>query len=143
MSLDKLNAEVALWRAEDSQRGTAEKSKDRGWVNEYGKMLYDLNVAYGAEKKQLLEEAKVRYTQEYNRLSRLHSLKELDRPKTKPGRSKRGDFSDAVKIAAHEALTEGVGRTKIRMALAIQDTKKLDRVLEEGKALAEQAEEEW
>lgn len=109
--------------------------------NPHGKALHQLNLDWAkirAAHEQRIADDREKYLRAREDLiekSRAHAAAHPKRPR---GRAPRGDYSDAVKIAAARAYT-GRNRTEIRLALGASDTATLDRVLAEGQALIDQA----
>lgn len=143
--IEDLKTELDAWR--ESIKSERQEARTK---NPYGQQINDLNVEWG-EKKKAHKERLAKEEGEYRaRISRLQAMSDTfikEQPPAGPsGRKPNPDFSDEIKILAFHAEKD-FGRTVVRGLLGLTDTKKLDRILAEGKGLAEQVdtteEEEW
>lgn len=143
---ENLKAELGKWR-EGVKISNSEVSRV-STKNPYGQELYELNMAWAETRRQNEERIQAEKEEYEKKLAELSVASAEWKKEYGPwtagrGRPKNPDYSDEVKMAAAKLLRAS-NRTQVRIAMGLQDTATLNRVLTEGEALLKAQEgAEW
>jgi hypothetical protein len=135
-----------LNRAIEEWRRTRTRPENRQVpVNPYGAKIYAMNMEWAEikdEHARQLDAKRERYQEQVAKLQELSARWKAENPAPATGRgAKRLTHSDAVKIAAAEAIRAGTTKSTVRVMLGISDTGRLDALLAEGEQLLKAGEQ--